>query len=147
MNILWILNSSYNGSTRTSKWGGGGGKLGAMWSYFGGSHEQWQAKKKNVLMFSKGLYNVQSKLAIVFIFVLCYTSVTSFVNSFEKCENKLNWTVKKKYVLTVERRGCSFIGAIGGKSNFFFFFFFFWGGEEQIPLHPPPHAHTYTHHY
>ena len=32
-------------------------------------------------------FKVKSKFAIVFIFVLCYTSIISFVNLFEKYEN------------------------------------------------------------
>ena len=42
-----------------------------------------------IFMFSKCFYNVQSiesKFAIMFIFALCYTIITSFVNSFEKYE-------------------------------------------------------------
>ena len=48
-------------------------------------------------------HNIQSKFVIVFKFVLCYTSITSFVNSFEKYENKLNW-IELNWVMKCQRK-------------------------------------------
>ena len=42
-----------------------------------------------IYIYVQCLYNVQLKFAIVFICVLCYTSIISFVISSEKYENKL----------------------------------------------------------